>query len=57
MEEDKHSTPAEEASVKIYVPQHKAVPVRQQAGFLDHAPVRIYERPVRKEMPLPPAFQ
>ncbi len=45
-----------DAEVKIYVPQAKMFPVRQQTGFLDHAPVRIYEKPVKQESVFPPVF-
>ena len=47
-----------DAPVKIYQPQVKSVAVRQQTGFLDHAPVRIYEKPPKQQTsPFPPAFQ
>ncbi|MCI5845831.1 MAG: hypothetical protein MRZ94_08630 [Oscillospiraceae bacterium] len=57
MEETQKQLNPKEAEVKIYTPQAKTFPVRQQTGFLDHAPVRIYEKPVKQESSFPPAFQ
>lgn len=57
MEETQKQLNPKEAGVKIYIPQSKIFPVRQQTGFLDHAPVRIYEKPVKQKSSFPPAFQ
>ncbi len=46
-----------DTEVKIYVPQARTFPIRQQTSFLDHAPVRIYEKPVKQESVFPPSFQ
>ena len=40
MEYEKQPQTTTDAPVKIYQPQVKSVAVRQQTGFLDHAPVR-----------------
>ncbi|CCZ83554.1 unknown [Ruminococcus sp. CAG:254] len=58
MEYEKQPQTTTDAPVKIYQPQVKSVTVRQQTGFLDHAPVRIYEKPPKQQAsPFPPAFQ
>ena len=49
MEGTQRQLKPKEAEIKIYTPQAKTFPVRQQTGFLDHAPVRIYEKPVKRE--------
>ncbi len=58
MEYEKQPQTTTDAPVKIYQPQVKSVAGRQQTGFLDHAPVRIYENPPKQQAsPFPPAFQ
>ena len=58
MEYEKQPQTTTDAPVKIYQPQVKSVAVRQQTGFLDHARVRIYEKPPKQQAsPFPPAFQ
>ncbi len=49
MEYEKQPQTPADAPVKIYQPQVKTVAVRQQTGFLDHAPVRIYEKPPKQQ--------
>lgn len=57
MEGTQKQLKSKEAEIKIYTPQAKTFPVRQQTGFLDHAPVRIYEKPLKQKSVFPPAFQ
>lgn len=57
MESEKQPQLPADAPVKIYQPQVKSVAVRQQTGLLDHAPVRIYEKPPKPAVPFPPSFQ